>query len=459
MKKITIILALFLFMSSFVSATDFTTSIVGYFNMSSTSHNFDASGRLNNGSLFNGVTACATSPVGGAYNFSAAGDAYAKTLINNSEFPNAALSVSYLVKFVPSDLSAVSAGWIFGESNAGTTDIYNRIRIDDFLDANVDGSGGSDYGIGDRLVSAGVWYHVAMTWKSGGKLIIYQNGKVTKNLSASTGNLDTYRYIYLGATNNQGTASSGIYGCLDEVGFWNRSLIFSEVQTLNTSLHSGSTYPFFALTDAPVISSINCTACNSGVGDSVVPYSTSDTTPTFNFSTNINANCRLDDSNLNFTAMGVSAACGSGEGAKSHVCTLGLTNELATAVDYVYVACKSNYSSAFNKTTLLMNVTGLNDNVKSKISSGVGDSLSGATVRSSQKVYLKNASNVHKYATADRLALYQNKRWIFNYRYDSEPSLGFMNITPAVYFLEISNITQPYTVRSRVSAFINNTVS
>ena len=51
MKKAIILLSIFLFLVSFVSAVDFTDDIVGYFNMSSVTNNYDASGRNNNGSL------------------------------------------------------------------------------------------------------------------------------------------------------------------------------------------------------------------------------------------------------------------------------------------------------------------------------------------------------------------------------------------------------------------------
>src|SRR3989338_9257430 len=108
MKKAIILLSIFLFLVSFVSAVDFTDDIVGYFNMSSVTNNYDASGRNNNGSLVS-VDSCSGSLVGSGYNFSSAGDAHAKTFINDSEFSNAALSVSYLVKFVPADISSISA--------------------------------------------------------------------------------------------------------------------------------------------------------------------------------------------------------------------------------------------------------------------------------------------------------------------------------------------------------------
>jgi hypothetical protein len=73
--------------------------------------------------------------------------------------------------------------------------------------------------------------------------------------------------------------------------------------------------------DMPILSNINLTSGNRG-GDWTEPYRTNDTTPTFSFNTNINANCSIGNQNLNWSKQNRTRDCSSGQATTSHICTI-----------------------------------------------------------------------------------------------------------------------------------------
>ncbi len=211
---------------------------------------------------------------------------------------------------------------------------------------------------------------------------------------------------------------------------------------------------------APIISNINCTSCNVPYGDTSSPYTTSDTTPTFKMDTDIDSICRIGDEDDSYSTMESFRNC-STTGAKNHTCSLMVFDELIYSTDYVYIVCASiDNSSLTNSTgTLQMNITDLDSNTTAAIDTGIAKSvISGATTYSSQKIYLRDINNNQVSATADRVVVDGSQRWIFNYALESESLLGLFNLTPAVYVLDMANISMS-DIESQVSTLINSTDS
>jgi hypothetical protein len=210
----------------------------------------------------------------------------------------------------------------------------------------------------------------------------------------------------------------------------------------------------------PVISALNCTSCNIPNGDTVAPYTTSDTTPTFNFTTDINAWCRIADQNWNYTTMGGTRNCTAGEGATSHICTLTAQDELNAANSSVYISCRdvgNNHPFNSSSGALEMEITGFASNASAAIDLGIQASTvwPQATVYSNQQVYLRDLNNNQVLATVDRVVAYGNQRWLLNYAEDAN-LLGLFNITPVVYVLDMKNMTFSQ-ITPQVTAFINTT--
>jgi hypothetical protein len=209
------------------------------------------------------------------------------------------------------------------------------------------------------------------------------------------------------------------------------------------------------------ISNATCTSCNLPTGDNTPPYTTDDTTPTFTFNTDIQAACRIDNDDLNYTTMGSTRNCTTGDGTTSHLCTLNPSDELTTANSYIYIACNNFFTgNESNKSTasLLMDITSLSTNASRAIQEGIEASIiwPGATVYSDQLVYLRAMNNSQLLARADKIATYGNQRWIINYAMDNESTLGLFNITPVIYVLDMKN--KSFTnIRGNVTAYINST--
>lgn len=241
-------------------------------------------------------------------------------------------------------------------------------------------------------------------------------------------------------------------GTVDELIYTNKSLNYS---LINYLWNSGNGIDL-ASTQAPVISAINCTSCNQPLGDTVSPYATADTTPTFRLSTDIDSYCRIGKTNSNWTSMGGSRNCSS-TGSKSHNCTLTVQDELIFSNDIVYLSCKNINSNGQSTSSAQMNITGLGDTSNNAIDLGISSSEgSSGIVYDDQKVYLRNRNNQAVLATVDRVLVYGNKRYIFNYAGAGESNPALFNITPHVYSLRMYNISSS-SIRQRVENLINST--
>ena len=110
---------------------------------------------------------------------------------------------------------------------------------------------------------------------------------------------------------------------VDSFIFFNKSLSNAEILQLNNSNYGGED------TTPPVMTAMNCTSCGDN-GDSVSPFTTTDTTPTFNVTTDENAKCRIADVTLNYGEMGEVYRNCTPESSygTSHICTLHPDDEL-----------------------------------------------------------------------------------------------------------------------------------
>lgn len=89
------------------------------------------------------------------------------------------------------------------------------------------------------------------------------------------------------------------------------------------------------------ITKINCTSCNPPHGDTTEPFETYGRTPTVSFNISENSNCRIADSNISYSEMGLSGSsrqC-SVTGSMQQVCTLTSQDALYSGTAYAYVAC------------------------------------------------------------------------------------------------------------------------
>jgi|GEM_PF-4152966 len=210
-------------------------------------------------------------------------------------------------------------------------------------------------------------------------------------------------------------------------------------------------------TSIPKFFNLTCSSCEPPGNQS--PYIASDTTPTFRFDTNVYANCRIGLTNVNYTTMGVNRTCTSGEGsATGHVCTLNASiDTFPDEDDTLYITCKHAYvgDALWNSTGPLV-IMGLASTPEIAIDYGIQGSViwPQATVYQNQQVFLRDLNNNQKLATIDRVVVYGNQRWLFNY--DNSTKIGLFNITPVVYSLELGNLTN-LQVQTVVTSFINAT--
>ncbi|MDP3734550.1 MAG: discoidin domain-containing protein [Nanoarchaeota archaeon] len=231
--------------------------------------------------------------------------------------------------------------------------------------------------------------------------------------------------------------------------------------TAEISLYYDDSNPNCVIASAPIVSAINCTSCNTPSGDTSEPYSTSDTTPTFKFNTDVNAHCRIGPSNINWTTMGSAKNCTSGGGAQNHTCTLITDDEVSTSSPTLYISCSDNVGTetiSNSSAKLPMDITSLSSTISDALDQGIQTSLvwPGATIYNNQQVYLRNLANTQIVGTADRVVVSGSQRWIFNVGTDSEAPVGLFNITPAVYSLELFNVSSS-NIQSKISALINAT--
>lgn len=325
-----------------------------------------------------------------------------------------------------------------------------------------DGSSGYAF-LGTLLPTADTKASIIYVHHIGNYLALWVNNSLSVNTTTAVGahynaSLEWWFGQYQGGNRNwQGDIECAI---------WNRVLTPTErawLADINNDLDAG------ADTSPPTISNLNCTSCNIPYGDIAEPYETEDTTPTFNFATNENAWCAIGVSDVNYTTMGASRNCTSGEGTQEHICTLTTQDKfISVGENYLYISCKDSSgnegnvsdTSKSNSGKIRMEIVGAGEaSGDARIELGITTSEIGATatIYSSQRVSARNLATNQFTGIFDKVAVNGNKRWAFNYVSSGESSItGLFNLTPVLYVLQLQNETNT-TITNDVGKLINST--
>ncbi len=321
----------------------------------------------------------------------------------------------------------------------------NRVRLIYFTTAN---GGTNDFWDSTTNITQSVsgWHHLYAFWKAGRRSITVRvDGNETAGSWGGNGEGQPYGTNSAMRFGAYAGTTSGPVSDIDDllIAYNKRNLTDTEIIDLAE-----------AWTTTPILSGFNCTSCNTPNGDTTSPYTTSDTTPTFTLSTDINSNCRVGKTNQSYNDFGDSRNC-SGQGAESHTCTLTSQDELTSATDYVWISCANlnNLSNWNSSGALQMEITGVGENA---LDLGIQASVLGssATVYNNQQAYLRSISNQQLVSTVDRIVVYGNQRWLLNL--DNTTALGLFNLSPAVYSGDFVNLTSSQ-IQHEVTALINGT--
>jgi hypothetical protein len=311
------------------------------------------------------------------------------------------------------------------------------------------------------IIQEDTWYHIMAVHDGSGNFNLYVNNtSVISNSSHPTSFSMTKkayvgvgkRYYYSGTYPNN-EISTYWSGNIDSVQFYERALNSSDRDALYNSFTGVQPFGSTPVTAIPHLSNVNC----SSSGDTIAPYTTADTTPTFKFETNISAYCRMSAINQSFLSMNSSDDCQT-TGGLNHTCSLSPSHELTLPSTSVYVACANIWNTSSESVVEFeMNITGLDTNATNQILYGIEDSSIYASmdVYENQQVFLRNLNNDQFVGTVDAVGTYADQRWIINY--DESGQVGLFNLSPSVYSLDLFNITVT-SIASVVTDFIDGTV-
>ena len=135
-----------------------------------------------------------------------------------------------------------------------------------------------------------------------------------------------------------------------------------------------------------------------------------------------------------------------------------------------YTSTTTNYGTCGGDTTSTFYVNGIHyvnhtqTSVESTYPASVTDLdygiqnalVTGFSLYTDQLVYARSAQGLQGLATFDRVVKKGNKAWAFNYLESGESASGFFNLSPVLYVLELSNLTNVSLI-SIVETTINNT--
>ena len=172
------------------------------------------------------------------------------------------------------------------------------------------------YGPAIIINDSGVSGRVSLLWEApGGKLLyIYftnagiHNGQFHRLLFVKKGYTCSDIIIYLDGVSQPLTCNTSTLTSDDTSYFANIPAIMSQISSGSNTVTNGSISEFAiwdrALTSDDalewnattnlVITNITCTSCNPPTGDTIPPYETDDTTPTFTLHTNVPSYCRIE---------------------------------------------------------------------------------------------------------------------------------------------------------------------
>ncbi|MBI1935616.1 hypothetical protein HYS31_04185, partial [Candidatus Woesearchaeota archaeon] len=190
------------------------------------------------------------------------------------------------------------------------------------------------------------------------------------------------------------------------------------------------------------------------------PCNTTDTTPTVYLNTNENAWCAIGVSDLNYTDLGSSRNCDSGQGTESHTCTLTPQDELTFENSNLYIGCRDsqfNQNSTSTSRALLVTINELEDVARNSIELAASNALSASySIYTAQKVYARNSADSQSVGTFDKVIKKLSKIWAFNRIGSSDTLVGMFNITPVLYTFEYVNKTSAY-IQNQTELLINAT--
>jgi hypothetical protein len=297
---------------------------------------------------------------------------------------------------------------------------------------------------------------------------VFLNGSqvatATNSPSGQTASFQNFNLVF-GQTAFQGNAPIVTY---DEVIIWNKSLTSTDIQHTYELGKNGTTLkkivPIIEDTSPPEIISYNLTSeggegCTNWNTDKNNACETSDTTPTVFVNTDEDASCRIGVSDLNFTDMGASRNCAGSE-TKDHTCTLTTQDELTSETSFVYIGCqdldgRENLTSTSG--SLKISIINLETSARNAMESGIQHALgSDYTIYTDQKLYARNSANNQFVTTFDKVVKWFNKIWAFNFLTGNQTATDAFNITPILYVLEMTNVTNS-TVNSTVYQLILDT--
>ncbi|MEK6839605.1 MAG: hypothetical protein AABX72_01575, partial [Nanoarchaeota archaeon] len=92
----------------------------------------------------------------------------------------------------------------------------------------------------------------------------------------------------------------------------------------------------------------------------------------------------------------------------------------------------------------------------SAITQGILNATSTAVIHTEQQVYTRSVSGTQQLGRFDRVAVFNNQRWAFNYITAGESFTNMNNITTNFYVLELTDLF-PSDITAQVSTFINAT--
>jgi len=216
-------------------------------------------------------------------------------------------------------ISTAATDWIYLEmGNNAPGEILSYIAFSTSANRNIKGNSGA--------LNNGVWQFACLTYDYTGNINrIYSNAtnkETFNNTAGAKSSIDTTQ-VYIGIGPNLGFR---FQGKIDEVSIWNRVLTQSEISDL---YNNGTGFnPTNTDVTAPGILSVCCTSPDPD--DCTETYTTYDRTPTFSFTTNESATCKISSNNMTFSICSTT-------GATSQICTQ--PNKINWGGVSVYVNC------------------------------------------------------------------------------------------------------------------------
>jgi hypothetical protein len=330
----------------------------------------------------------------------------------------------------------------------------------------------------DATAYEGTWHQWAFVFNdsnaAGGNAKVqgYLNGTLVGEATVSPSGSKAGEFTE-DVTIGQGpTWATGFDDGIDECVIWNRSLTSVEIDHTYQLGRNGTTRknvdPPPEDSTPPEINDNSYNMTSEG-GAGCINWrtnkdngcTTTDTTPTVTFTTNEDATCAIGVSNLNYNDFGATREC-SGSGTTDQTCTLIVQDELAQEDSYIYIGCKDfsgnqNQTSTSGGLRISIHTSDLETIGRNAIESGIQNALgSEYTIYTDQKLYARNSANNQFVTTFDKVVKWLNKIWAFNILTGNDTATDAFNITPILYVLEMTNVTNS-TVNSTVYQLILDT--